>query len=132
MTFRQFDNKCAELADAACDIGEKTLWLIIIMSLAFAAMVYSNRAEAQTDAELYRDLVMLQRALQAAPSTTGGAYGFGESVIAKEKTKVDPWSGRTYNERVIQAVPNDVWGRPVRPLLPDEPDTSWIYEALRK
>jgi hypothetical protein len=112
--------------------AKKHLWLIIIMSIAFAAMLYSKRAEAQTDAELYRDLMMLQRALQAAPSTTGGAYGFGESVIAKEKTKVDPWSGRTYQERVIQAVPNDVWGRPVRPLLPDEPDTSWIYEALRK
>jgi hypothetical protein len=25
MTYRDFDNKCAELADAVCDIGEKTL-----------------------------------------------------------------------------------------------------------
>lgn len=138
MTFREFDNKCAELADAACDIGEKTLWLIIMLALAFAAMIYAQRAEAQTPAELLaleQDMALalsiLNQQNQQVIGNTGGLYGNGNSLMATERVQVDPWSGREYRQQFLQVVPNDAWGRPQAPIVPLQ-NNNWIYEALRK
>ena len=138
MTFREFDNKCADLADAACEVGEKTLWVIIMLGIAFAAMIYAQRAEAQTPAELLaldQDMALalsiLNKQNEQTIGNTGGLYGTGNSLMATERIQVDPWSGREYRQQFLQVVPNDAWGRPQAPVVPMQ-DNTWIYRALVK
>ena len=138
MTFREFDNKCADLADAACDVGEKTLWLIIFASIMFAISIYGKRAEAQTPAELLaleQDMALalsiLNQQNQQVIGNTGGLYGTGNSLMATERIQVDPWSGREYRQHFLQVVPNNAWGQPMQPTIPLQ-DNTWIYRALSK
>lgn len=137
MTFREFDNKCAELADMACEVGEKTLWAIIIVALT-VALICTKPANAQTPAELLaleQDMALalsiLNQQNEQAISNTGGLYGTGNSLMATERTQVDPWSGREYRQQFLQVVPNDAWGRPQPPIVPMQ-DNTWIYRALSK
>ena len=134
MTIREFDNKCAEVADTMAELGEKTLYVIIIFSIAIAFLLFNNRAEAQYwpaqqpnkyykvqkhynfDTEQFENRLIEDR----------GLWGTGYSDITRHETRTNPFTGEKYVESTTQTVPNDWMGQPIKPY------SNPLLDALSK
>ena len=135
MTYREFDNKCAEVAGKMAELGEKTVYAILILAAAIAMAIMSSRVEAQYwpaqqqpnkyykvqkqynfDTERFENQLVEDR----------GLWGTGYSDVTRHETRTNPFTGQKYVESTTQTVPNDWRGQPIKPY------SNPLLDALNK
>jgi hypothetical protein len=129
MTYREFDNKCAEVADKMAEIGEKTVYAIIIIATAFSFMIM--RAEAQylptqqptKHYKVEQHYNVFTGQFESKFVEDRGLWGTGYSDVTRHETRTNPFTGQKYVESTTQTVPNDALGQPIKPL----PDVLDIF-----
>ena len=134
MTFREFDNKCAEIADTCAEIGEKTVWFIIIVAVA-ATMYIMHPANAQSIIFPQQSTGSIYRPEIKTDFLTGqkyhtwvedrGVWGTGYSIVTTTETRRNTDTNRNTEISTSRIVENDATGQPL------EYDTEWILELLR-
>ena len=129
MTFRELDNRCAEVADKMAELGEKTVYAIIIIATAFGLMIMTAEAQSWPNNQPTKQYKVEQHynvftgQFESKLVEDRGLWGTGYSDITTTETKTNPFNGKKYLESTTQTVPNDALGQPIKPL----PDVLDIF-----